>query len=571
MRIDPLLSLAVSMDSNKGVYALLLGSGVSRAASIPTGYEVIVELITRLAKLSNADCVSPLLWFKETYKSEPDYTLILSQLAQTPPERRNLLKPFFEPSGEEQREHGIKMPTAAHRAIAELMATGYVRVVITTNFDRLLEQALQKLGIEPQVISTPDAAAAAIPLIHAGPTIVKVNGDYLDTRLLNTEAELSAYDPRMNGLLDRIFDEFGVIVCGWSADWDMALRSTIERCPSRRFTTFWTSRGDPALSAQSLISSRRAVLINIIDADRFFQDLRDKIFALRDSETAPPQSKAVAVATVKRYLVDPAARIRLSDLVKSETEELHARLYSGRFGLTGNLTPDQLDKRADLYENFGEVLGAMLATGAYWGAADAEALWTGSVRRIANPETLLAAWTDTLLALSLYPILLLTYTVGICALATKNYRLFRAVTHLKGHMGQQHDEPLFMFNPWVVLEYMQKVTPQSRLRFADSDRVCNAIRSYTVDIYVGNADFSRDFNRLEYLLSLLGHDRQLQSGSNFSYAYVGRFARDYRSVKAWVTSESEKRQDEWFERLRLFGGKPDRLQTAISSLESFAK
>lgn len=138
-------------------------------------------------------------------------------------------------------------------------------------------------------------------------------------------------------------------------------------------------------------------------------------------------------------------------------------------------------------------------------------------------------------------------------------------------MGQQVDEPLFMFNPWVVLEYMQKGTSQNRPKFADSDRVCNAIRRYTTDFYAGNADFNRDFDRLEYLLSLLGHDRQLQSELNFSYAYIGRFARDYRSVKAWVTSESEKRQDEWFGRLRLFGGKPDRLQMAISSVDTFAK
>jgi hypothetical protein len=34
--IDPILSLAVSVYHNKGVYSLLLGSGISRSSGIPT-------------------------------------------------------------------------------------------------------------------------------------------------------------------------------------------------------------------------------------------------------------------------------------------------------------------------------------------------------------------------------------------------------------------------------------------------------------------------------------------------------------------------------------------------------
>src|ERR1022692_4844100 len=58
-----------------------------------------------------------------------------------PPKRMQLLRGYFEPS-EQEREEGRKLPTAAHRAIAQLIAKGYVQVVVTTNFDQLLEQAL---------------------------------------------------------------------------------------------------------------------------------------------------------------------------------------------------------------------------------------------------------------------------------------------------------------------------------------------------------------------------------------------------------------------------------------------
>ena len=49
MGIERLTTLAFSMYSNKGAYAFLLGSGISRSAHIPSGWEVETELIKLLA------------------------------------------------------------------------------------------------------------------------------------------------------------------------------------------------------------------------------------------------------------------------------------------------------------------------------------------------------------------------------------------------------------------------------------------------------------------------------------------------------------------------------------------
>lgn len=42
------------MIENRGVYALLLGSGVSRAAGIPTGWEITMELVKRAGTAAGA-------------------------------------------------------------------------------------------------------------------------------------------------------------------------------------------------------------------------------------------------------------------------------------------------------------------------------------------------------------------------------------------------------------------------------------------------------------------------------------------------------------------------------------
>jgi hypothetical protein len=49
---EPLLKLALSLGASPGVYALLIGSGVSRDAKIPTGEEIVIELIRKLAAIN---------------------------------------------------------------------------------------------------------------------------------------------------------------------------------------------------------------------------------------------------------------------------------------------------------------------------------------------------------------------------------------------------------------------------------------------------------------------------------------------------------------------------------------
>src|ERR1035438_8024359 len=178
--LDPILPLAVSMHSGKGVYALLLGSGVSSGSAIPTGWEITLDLIRKLAHMKGEKCEpGPEAWYRILIGTDPDYSDILDLLTQSSAERAMLLRSYFEPT-EKEREQGLKLPSPAHRSIATLVAKGYVKVILTTNFDRLMEQALVEAGVQPSVISTDNAVQGALPLVHAPCTIVKVHGDYLD-------------------------------------------------------------------------------------------------------------------------------------------------------------------------------------------------------------------------------------------------------------------------------------------------------------------------------------------------------------------------------------------------------
>jgi len=184
--IEPEISLAFSIQSKKGIYAVLLGSGVSRSAAIPTGWAIVLHLINKIAVAEKEDCEgNPEKWYKEKYKKPPDYSDIIDQLAKTPSERNNILASYIEPSAEDI-EQKKKIPTQAHKSIAQLVKQGFIKIILTTNFDRLMESTLEEIGIKPTVISTPDAIQDVQPLQHTEVLIIKLHCDYKDTRIKNS-------------------------------------------------------------------------------------------------------------------------------------------------------------------------------------------------------------------------------------------------------------------------------------------------------------------------------------------------------------------------------------------------
>ena len=414
--IDPVQSLSFSVQASPKVYALLLGSGVSRSAEIPTGWEIVMDLLGKLAA-STGDAGVPNLeaWYVEKYQEVPDYSKILDALAKTPSERQQLLRPYFEPD-DQQRQEGLKQPTAAHRAIAQLVAQGFIKVIVTTNFDRLIEKALEDEGVVPTVLSTTDQVEGALPLDHLNCCVFKVHGDYLDTRIRNTQSELDEYPQVYDNLLNRIFDEYGLIVCGWSATWDTALRNAIFRAKSRRFTTFWALYGDATDEAQQLIEQRSAQVISIEDADRFFQSVQETVTSIEEYSRPHPLSTEAAVATLKRYLSRPEHRIQLSDHINTSVEQVVIDTTGEGFEL-GDQQPNTttVSDRLRRYESSCSTLLYMAAVGGYWANEGNSAEWERAIEHLSTLRPVSGSYYSIWRYLKTYPGTLLLYALGLGA------------------------------------------------------------------------------------------------------------------------------------------------------------
>jgi hypothetical protein len=324
--IDPATALAFSVFENRGVYTVLLGSGVSRSAQIPTGWEVTLDLVRRVGTLESAgDQADWAAWYQQKTGKQPDYSEVLDAIATSPDERRSILHSYIEPTAEDVQEG----------------REGFVRVILTTNFDRLMENALREAGVEPTVIRSDDDLQGAVPLTHSRCFLVKLHGDYLDSRIKNTNEELGAYSAPMNSLLDRTLDEHGLIACGWSGDWDHALRAAIQRAPSRRYPFYWASRGALSLQGEDLLRHRRGTMLPIADADSFFDGLRRRVEALAETQRPNVQSTELLVATAKQYLARPEHRIRLNDLLAKEHGRLVGRLSDPSFSVQAQWSAEE--------------------------------------------------------------------------------------------------------------------------------------------------------------------------------------------------------------------------------------
>ena len=499
-----MVSLASSVHAGPSTFALLLGSGISASSGVLSGWEMTVDLIRRLATLQGEDPGDdPVSWYRERFGGEPDYSDVLAELAPSQGDRRNLLSLYFEPTDEE-RDEGLKFPTKAHHAIARLVAGGFVKVIVTTNFDRLLETALTNADVEPSVVSSPSSAAGALPVTHSSCTIIKVHGDYLSPDLKNTYEELSTYDPAIDRLLDEVFDQYGLVVCGWSGTWDTALRNAILRAPGRRFATYWLHRGTVSSEAQEIIRHRDAISITIQDADSAMEDLIEKVQALAASTDQRPADTAVAIVQLKRYLPDPVHRIRLDDLIMSEAKAVIEQIQG--LPASGQFTPERYVERMELYERAMSTLMALLANGAFFSnRVEHDRLWVRCIELLAM-RARERAGLSVLVDMQQYPTLLALYALALGALAADRVEsIARVLTDITVHEELEPMPVAVAAASWHVLRpdtLKRSLDGFERRRTPVSDHLWDLMGPAMSSIVVDQQRLEDLFDEVEYLLGV---------------------------------------------------------------------
>lgn len=533
LRNDPTTQLAFSLYENRGVFAVFLGSGLSRSAEIPTGWEITLDLVRRVALAQGVEEQTDWAkWYRDQTEQEPNYSVLLEDIASSPDERRAILHRYIEPTAED-RDEGRKTPTAAHHAIARLVGSGHIRVIITTNFDRLMENALREQGIEPTVISSADSLAGAEPLTHSRCYLLKLHGDYKDARILNTDQELSEYPDGYNRLLDRILDEHGLIISGWSGEWDHALRAAFLRAPNRRYPVYWTVRGELGAGAQELAKHRQAKTISIAGADEFFKTLQQRVETLDKSQQQNPLSMELLVNSTKRYLSKPEYRIQLDELFSQEAERLLAHYESATLSPQGNWSQEEFQSRVRLCESLTEPLARMAGVLGRWGEGNEVALVLDVIRAIYGQAEHHQGGVRGWLQLRSYPAVLIftAYGLGLTRAARWStlYTLFSSMIAIEHREPKRTVSTLFLWS-WNGgdKELWQHLDGMSKRKTPLSDHLLEVMSEWQRSFVGVVANFELLFERFEAMGSLASFDENEESSLEKALVAPGR------DVLAWM-------------------------------------
>jgi len=281
---------------------------------------------------------------------------VVEALAPTLGQRQALLRSVIEPSADEIRA-GLKIPGPAHHALAGLVGQGSVRVIVTTNFDRLIETALRSAGIEEQMLSGPGDLPGMIPLQHTTCTLIKLHGDYQQASLVNTDAELAEYDPEWLGLLRRVLAEYGLVTVGWPGRSDTALRREIVAAAGRRYGCFLGIRGELIPELEAVAREGRATVVPVTSADEFFDKVAGTLTEVAQRPSVPLRTSAI-VGTVKRLISQGRMKIELRDVLLRE-----AGLLKDRLDRIPAFSPDEYKQRLAGIQQTGQPLAAALAAG----------------------------------------------------------------------------------------------------------------------------------------------------------------------------------------------------------------
>jgi hypothetical protein len=178
-------------------------------------------------------------------------------------------------------------PNYGHHVMAALMAVDRLRVVWTTNFDDLPEQAARSLLdshlVEPRrplVVADLGDPEPAVRALHdeSWPVVGKLHGDIRSDRLKNTNAELQHQDARMRQALLESCRRFGLVVVGYSGRDASVMTSLTEALDAPEpypAGLYWCQQpgNTPAPVVLDLLTTarQRGVDAHIVVADNFIE------------------------------------------------------------------------------------------------------------------------------------------------------------------------------------------------------------------------------------------------------------------------------------------------------------
>jgi hypothetical protein len=261
--LPPLVKLATSAAPGEAKYVCLAGAGLSKDAGLPTDWDLMIETAALLRVAEEDDGTALQTWFLASPNKDMKYSELIGGLFNSSVEQQNFIRDKLK----------AEKPGEAHLLLAELAKRKVLRCIITTNFDDLIEQALQQVGLSVQVIANDDDLKHSEPLIHCKQfRVYKPHGTLGVGRLRNTPADLQKLSPRMERELVRILHDHGLIVLGYAGA-DESILNVFRKRKQRFYPTFLVNPSEPPEAIPPYFASETFNYVPCRGASAFLTDL----------------------------------------------------------------------------------------------------------------------------------------------------------------------------------------------------------------------------------------------------------------------------------------------------------
>jgi hypothetical protein len=286
----------------------------------------------------------------------------------------------------------------------------------------------------------------------------------------------------------------------------------------------------------------------------------------------------MALAAVKRYLVEPRDRIRLRELMWAEAGKVQQKLsgeqfsFRARLGVAGDLAP-----RMPAYEAAIDSLLAMLVAGVYHGGKSHRSIWIQCLERVArhseNP-----ADNPNWARFGLYPTFLLFYGCGIAAVAAGRYATLVSLL-TRGRSMREGTEKNLWFRSAGADSHPLYEDARTAIEgnpghpvFKISHHIQNLLRPTFADYLPSEHEYLKAFVRFEYLAALVFADYYEKEHPTRGSVWVplGRYAERYETLFPKVQTEIEQKGTEWpLLKAGAFDGSLDRLLSLKAKLDDW--
>lgn len=283
LNINNIIPLSYNIADGKKRYVLFCGAGVSKDAGVPTGWDILIETLRIIRiqdEFGNKEYSNDEMekYYEDSYKNKT-YSEIIQSLFPSHEEQRAFLKEQF----------NGKACGESHKLIAKWVKEGLIRFIITTNFDTLLEQALDEEGLRGQytVISNGENVLTSKPWNNVEYCrIYKIHGTIDQGRIRNTEKDLLQLDEDLQRDFSDIIERHGVIVLGYAGNKeDKAVIDTFNKRRFKGYTLYWCVHKMCSHGIKELVNERQeGRFIEITCASDFLEEVLDRVTLIRNEK-----------------------------------------------------------------------------------------------------------------------------------------------------------------------------------------------------------------------------------------------------------------------------------------------